>query len=365
MIGALLAVVSVLTACGRSGGAGGREPPVPAGAAAAADPVEIPSVPAVRIAGDVLWDLDDGDFLFPRFSPDGSTLAFASSIVRDGVEGTEVFLLDLATGKRRPLLKADEAAAIGVYKAFVGDLEWSDRSVLWVDVLDGDVGVTRLTYDTRRGEVIGRIHTEADEFEDPPLPSELEPAVPRVAALLPDLNSSQVRAAMGAFGAVVEDEGAILDPSGSGSDVRLVDFRRGVTVPLQGWPSDAGQLLGGGFIHDGGAVYSIAGRDEARVYVHHGGTTREVARFTAKCSYLRAAGGGPGTPAFFVLRTEAANVHGDNPFLMYDRGRIARIEDYAGLADADVDGRASVVAYSRWEGDERHIAVRRLRVPGP
>jgi len=361
--GMLLAVVSAFTACGRGGGAEVREPPVPAAAAAA--PVEVPSVPAVRIAGDVLWDLDDGDFLFPRFSPDGSTLAFASSIVRDEVEGTEVFLLDLATGKRRRLLDADDAAKLGVYKAFVGDLAWSDRSVLWVDVYDGDVGGTRLTYDTRQGDVIKSVHTEADESEDPPLPSELEPAVPRVAALLPDLNASQVRAAMGAFGAVVEDEGAILDPSRSGSDVRLVDFRRGVTVPLEGWPTDAGQLLGGGFIPDGGAVYSIGGRDEARVYLHGGGTTREIARFRAKCSYLRAAGGGPGTPAFFVLRLEAASVPGDNQFLMFDRGRIARIEDYAGLADADVDRHASVVAYSRWEGDVRHIAVRRLHVPRP
>src|SRR5262245_26512983 len=205
LIGALLAGIFAFRACDRDGVSRVRVPPVTTGtveaAADAVAPGETPHVPAVRIAGDVLWNIDDGDFLFPRFSPDGSTLAFASSIVRDGVEGTEVCLLDLATGKRRRLLKADDAAALGVYKAFVGDLAWSGRSVLWVDVFDGDVGGTRLTYDTKRGVVVGSVHSEADEFEGPPLPKELEPAVPRVSALLPDLNSSQVRAAMAAFGA--------------------------------------------------------------------------------------------------------------------------------------------------------------------
>ncbi len=370
LVGALLAAAFTIPGCARGGGSRAdapvatAAPDAPAGVTDAVSSGEMPSVPTIRIAGDALADLDDGDFLLPRFSPDGRTLAFASSMVRDGVEGGEVFLLDLTTGKRRRLLDANEAAAVGVYKAFIGDLEWSGRSVLRVDVADGDVGLTSLTYDTNRGAVVDRVHVEGDD--EPQLPSRLEPAAQRVAALLPQLNPSEVRAAIAAFGAAVQDEGAILDPSGTGSDIRLVDFRRGVAVPLQGRPSAAGQELSGGFIHDDGAVYLIAGRDDARVYAHQGGTSREVARFAgAKCSYLRGIGSPPGAPAFFVVRTQAGNVHSDNPFFMYERGRISRIEDYAALADADVDPGASVVAFARWVGDVRHIAVRRLRTPRP
>lgn len=113
----------------------------------------------------LLLSLDRHDYVHPSLSPDGKQLAVGRVYVRkDGSETTDVVLIDLATKKSRELLGRKEAEAHEVYEIYLTRIEWIGKDRLTIDLSDGDVGGTTLTYDATRRKVIAREeHSEDDD----------------------------------------------------------------------------------------------------------------------------------------------------------------------------------------------------------
>ena len=91
------------------------------------------------VAGAVVATIDGGDFVYPRFSPDGKKLAYVSVQVVEGAELDEVILFDIASQKKRKLIDVGEAKKYATYSAYVSSMEWTGRNRLRVSMSDGDV----------------------------------------------------------------------------------------------------------------------------------------------------------------------------------------------------------------------------------
>jgi Tol biopolymer transport system component len=126
-----------------------------------------------KVISDIL--LNHGDYVHPKFSPDGKLLAYSRVILeksRDGnnTEYTEVLIMDLTTGKIKKLLDPEASKKYAVYKAYVSDLEWKNNRECIVTVSDGDVGASILTIDSLKQKVINT------EYVDGGIDSELPPS---------------------------------------------------------------------------------------------------------------------------------------------------------------------------------------------
>lgn len=113
-----------------------------------------------------LFTASDGDFVHPRLSPDGSKLIYADVLVREGIEGTAIYITDLASKKTRKLLSADDAEKYQAYKVFVSNIRWLDNSRVEVYLADGDVGMTCLTFDATSNAVVSERSIEPGDDED-------------------------------------------------------------------------------------------------------------------------------------------------------------------------------------------------------
>ena len=105
---------------------------------------DLPKVRSVELYDKQLAVISEGDFVHPRFSPDGTQLIYADVLVRDGVEGTSVYLMDLKSKSVRTLLGAEDADKYSVYKVFVTNIQWLDNTRVALMLSDGDVGTTEM-----------------------------------------------------------------------------------------------------------------------------------------------------------------------------------------------------------------------------
>ena len=105
------------------------------------------------IGGEVIWSIDDGDFVHPAFSPDGKMLAYADVIVDEGTEFTEVYVHEFASRKTWRLLDATDARDYAIYSAFVHRLEWISNERISASISDGDVDTTRVELDVATRQI--------------------------------------------------------------------------------------------------------------------------------------------------------------------------------------------------------------------
>jgi dipeptidyl aminopeptidase/acylaminoacyl peptidase len=292
------------------------------------------------IAGEVVLELAGGDYLYPRFSPDGRTLAFVSVTFADDVELDEVKLLDLASRRTRTLLDAKSARKLAAYSAFVSDLEWSGPTRLRVAVSDGDVDTEHLTFDTTTRRVVASHHTSGD---DPVRPDYF--AEPAFAA--PD-------------GRVVHQDFA------SGDDgVWLIDPKTKARAPVLPRPHGAVGfwLRGGAYVGRSYLLFLETVTSTRAVVVDGAGAVRELGEIASipPFSATRVLRRSETEVAVLVFAHRGAE-RGSNPIYVYDGRSLIASSDYTEVADADVDPSGRLVAFSVWgEGDARHIVVRRMR----
>jgi dipeptidyl aminopeptidase/acylaminoacyl peptidase len=289
------------------------------------------------IAGEVVVELAGGDYLYPRFSPDGRTLAFVSVTFADDVELDEVKLYDLANRRTRTLLDAKSAKKLATYSAFVSDLEWTGPARLRVAVSDGDVDTEHLTFDTATRRVVASHHTSDDDLvEADPFP---EPAF-----AAPD-------------GRVVHQDFAATDDG-----VWLVDPKTRARAAVLPRPHGAVGfwLRGGAYVGRSYLLLLETVTSTRAVLVDGAGAVRELGEIAAIPPYsgtrvLRRTG----TEVAVLVCAHRGAERGSNPIYVFDGQRLIASSDYPEVADADVDPSGRLVAFSVWgEGGTRRIVVR-------
>lgn len=323
-----------------------------------------------HVAGAVVTTVDNGDFVLPRFSPDGRTLAYVSVTVANGTELDEVHLLDIATRNRRKLIDARAAKKCATYSATVVSIEWTGRNRLRVSMSDGDVDVEHLTFDTATGRIVERKHASADEPGALAATSsmtgpELELRSRAVRVFGDSIAGSFDQAIMGSgfvtqdgrivgrgLGPILEGDVWLLDPE---SRTRTALLPR----PGFGWSSD----LVGGF--DAGAslvlITSVLGnahfvRVDPSVEAVDLGVIEGVSN-DRDVRVLRVSG----ARAVVLLQRHHNSERGSNSLVFVDGDTLVESADYAEIVDADVDRAMENVAFSVWtEGNKRSLVIRKL-----
>ena len=268
------------------------------------------------ISGRVIATITDGDFVHPAFSPDGRFLAYSQVLVSGEFENTKVVLRDLSTKRETVLLNSKQAKRYATYKAAVTAMKWTSARRLEVEVSDGDMGLTYLTFDPLRRKLLKERTDDLDliQPETPRLSPEYEKAYQQARLLFP-----------------ATSEEALIRAFNGG-----VAFKSAIVLALTRGPK----------------VY---------LYLYQDGKIAELGQFNSS---------GPGwievkhvSPArvIFLLKTYAPYERGDNPLFVFDGRQLARVKEYSELYDAAVDPRGQHIVFSYWAGDKRHLVVKELR----
>lgn len=323
--------------------------------ARAPDPFPPPPEPPAPRAG---LTLDDADYLYARFSPDGREIALAELGLVEGHESTQLSVLDLESGVRRIILSADSALGYGYYAASILELNWASESSLELVLHDGDVSATWLALDPESGRVLADslIEGGADgpSGEEVVIRDRMADLFPTLAGPVLDhlFHGRSVRLP-GGRGLIFQK-----DYAGEDEHVWLADLERErlqVLIPVSG---DERVRLVGGITGAGATLFALSAADSVRLLVHGVDAARQVLAVPAgaeeaRIRPLKSTAGG----TIFLLRTGASSETGSNHLLrLADGGRVERISTEPRLFDGDVSvgGRVAVTV---WEGERRMLRV--------
>ncbi len=348
------ALVLVLCACGSRVGPRALREGAPEGSSSAA-----PS--PVFLKGRVVTRLDSWDIVHPRFSPSGDRLAFAKAVIRDGMETTELALLNLPTLEVRTLLDPAEATRYATYKAFVFDLAWTDDAHVYAALSDGDVVATYLTYDVASGRLVETRYEDDDT--EAPLDRVLEEIVSDCGHELPALPRDRLESALAHDAVLAGPRRVILQKNHAGEDddIWLLDCAAPSMTKLVGLESGDQDALGGGFTLGPSTLFVMSRKSRARLMLYEAGSVKELATITGKAAHMRIEVKHTGPDrVYFQVRAQAPYASGDNPLFEFDSERLRRVADFAELYDFDMTKDGRLAAFCAWQGDRRIVEIRRL-----
>ncbi len=248
------------------------------------------------------------------------------------MENTEVRLFDLETGSSRTLLDDEKAKEYTVYKAFVAAMDWTAPGRLLVSMSDGDVGLSRVTFDVASRTILDQTHAEGEEAG---LGPEEEEAVGRARELFPGIDEQELTGALFSSGSVADERGMLVDLGSQAGGIWVLDFGKRRRAPIARLPEEGVWSLCGGVILDDGVLFVAGDQKRACLVLHRNGALRTLHTMPSiQSSHLRLARR-DGATALFMVRTHDTSA-----------------------------GRR--VAFSHWEGSERHIAIGTLSgIPVP
>ena len=322
-----------------------------------------PSQPPSRIllGGQRLARLDSWDIVHPRFSPEGDRLAFATSEVDDGMETTELALLDFATGAVTTLLDPQEAKRYATYKAYVFSLDWTDATHVRAAVSDGDVDVAYLTFDVASRRLVDTRHE--DEAAPAPPNRALEEIIPDCVQALPALPPEVLESALAQNAVLVGNRRAILQKNHAGQDddIWLIDCGGASMTRLLGMGSKDHDALGGGVTIGSSSVFLVSRESGGTLMLLKDGRVAELATIPGKAGHMRieVKHSSP-ERVYFQVRAQASSEAGDNPLFAFDGQGLQRVVDFEDLYDFDMTRDRRLAAFCAWRGDRRILEIRRL-----
>lgn len=313
----------------------------------------------VKISGNILAAIKNGDFVHPKFSPDGKRLAFANVLVEE-FENTEVRLYDLPKQTGSILLTAKQAKKYAVYAAFVANFEWLSPYRLRASISDGDVDTTILTFNTQTRRIL---KTEYSNLVDE-IPSNFSPLTRTLYKYFPKINRDFIRSAVdvhqafkiGMRGAVIQFNHAKTD-----SNIWFLDFRTGKQNLLIEEPRNSTNFHLTGALEVGGNLLLIVeNNNETEFYRRRGGKLEQIAK-TNFGGWFSVKFWTP-SKAFFILKQPNYEKEKPSSLWFFDGKALSRVSDVEELCDADIDPKGSQIAFCYWNSaGKREISVRKLK----
>lgn len=328
---------------------------------------EIP-LESIRISGKTLAVINDGDYVYPALSPDGSQIAYSRVIVQKKTELTEIAVRNLKTNRTIILLTPQLSKKYATYAAFASHLEWLDGNKLLAVISDGDVDSTKLTFNVRTRRVVKTEYSGDEDFPDSFVQSELKLAVKTIQEIAPQLPEDVINEALqdgnGAF--AVEKRGVVFQHHYAGYDdhIHFFDFQNKTRKTLLEINDSFQRLprLLGGFALNGKIIFALESRTSVRIFEHQNNKTKLLAEYQPK--------GFKGNMFGFVVKyrtpekilfmlqpnSTISDVRGS--LWVYDSSGLKKTSDQNELLDVDI--KSNLIAFNYWTGGRRYISIKKF-----
>lgn len=310
----------------------------------------------LRLSGETIFTLKNGDFVHPTFSPDGKVLAYSKVLVSRDFENTEVRLYNLNTQRTSVLLSSRKAKEYATYKAFVSDMNWRSPKRLEVTIGDGDVGSTRLIFNPLTRKLLSERFEQWDDV--PALPSKYKKPRQLAVSLFPNFPREVLDNALATTSAlVVPDRGIVLS---HGNSISLLDFQSESVKALINVPEGSAWEFNGGVSFKSSIIILLSVDPKTYFFVYRDGKIKRLATTDSTDFIQLEVKHQSDDKVVFLLRAHAPYERDANPLLIFDGEKLFRVKEYAELYDGAVDHSGQRIAYCYWEGDKRHIVVKEL-----
>ena len=238
-----------------------------------------PEIKEVKISGKTVATISNGDFVHPAFSPDGKILAYSKVLTSSDFENTEVLLYNTGTRKTSVLLGRNRAKKYATYKGFVSEMNWRSPRRLEVEVGDGDVNSTQLTFDPLSRQLLQERYR--DEFEEQPLSPMYKRARQRVVSLFPEFPPAVLDVALANSSLVVPNVGVVLQKNYAGHDhnVWLLDFQSKSIKSLIELTENYTGAFGGGLSFKSSIILLISNKSNAYLFLYRDGKIKGLTKF--------------------------------------------------------------------------------------
>jgi hypothetical protein len=307
--------------------------------------------------------LKNGDYVKPKFSPDGILLAYSKVVLAkvhgQNTEYTEVLITDLSTGKVQKLLNAEDSKKYAVYKAFISDISWKNNRECVITVSDGDVGASVLSIDANTQKVTHSDYIEV--YERWPYRTGAQKATrDQIVASFPEWDQNYLNDSIMQYSFLIPGRGIVIQKNYSGEDqnVWLLDFQNKQIKALL--EVDEG-CLRNGFAFKDSMVFLVGTNHEATIYQARNDEAAvfDTLRTKIQYGYLDIKYQSAKQVIFRAIVNHTYE-QGDNPLYLDDGKQIRKISNYKELYDADIDAKGDKIAFCYWEKNQRHIAVKSL-----
>lgn len=323
--------------------------------------VELPQ-PKQMITTGTLAEITDGDYVLPRFSPDGRYLAYSQVLVEQDDHGinyeyTAVWLYDTVIKQTVCLLDQEQANEYGA--SFVFEFEWIDNQKVLVKMSDGDVNGIYLTFDVISGKVLKKKYYEEDDAVEPE--EKVKQALAKTMAILPGLDRSMMESVLNNSHAsvILPDTGVVYQKN---DDIWLVDYEKKENRCLAKLPSDCIYEIIGGFSLGDELVFLIhyVKEDAAKVYRIKNGNSEIIADFSGVDNPGLEVKHTTQNGVFFIAKQKHISKESQNPLYYYDGKKLSIISDCDQLCDVDISADGQKIAFCYWKDKKRVLRVKEL-----
>lgn len=314
-----------------------------------------------------LIKLTEGDFIYPRLSPDAKHLVYANSIVRNDIEGTSIHKLNLKTKKRLTLLDEFKANQYRHYKVFVTSLNWNNQDTIVAGLSDGDVDVTNVTFDSHSGK---RLNQKLSDFDVYKLTKEFSIIKKSIYETFPEWAEREemvLHDALFQHASIVPDRGVVLQKQYAGydSDIWFIDIKHKKQHRILKLTDNQHYARFGGAVTVAGNIIFLVDRDDGAYLfeLSNSGILKPLGFFENDMQgcFLKVKYTSTGEAIFMLVLNRSYQV-GNNPLFIYSvNNGLQQITDYKQYYDVNVSSGGTLIAISYWVGNKRHINVSRRK----
>ncbi len=312
----------------------------------------------IKISENTLATINNGDFVYPKFSPDGKLLAYSKVLVED-IENSEVHLFDLQNQKKAVLLNAKRAKKYAVYASFVADLKWLGLNRLQARISDGDVDSTILTFNTQTLRVIKIENSYGEDFQR--TVSVLEKTLYKN---FPDISREIAQTAFNMNQAFkIGNRGVVLQFSHAKADSNIwfFDFQTKQKQLLIEDPENSEDYrLVGALEITGTLLFIVKNKEETQFYLHRNDKIEQIAKtkfggeFESKFANA--------SKTFFLLKQPNYETEKQSSLWYFDGNNLSLVSDVENLCDVDIDLKGKMIAFCFWnKNGKRDISVRKIK----
>lgn len=337
----------------------------------------------IGLESDLFFELEDGDWVHPTFSPDSKYLVYSGVRIIDGTEFTDIKCLELESRKITTLIDAEQAKKYAEYKTFIFDISWKTQDEILFYFSDGDVGATEVKYDWNNKKIVSEHWTEGDaEYEatyqekinTPVVKSFFDHCRKNPSVFFNDdiseeeassyFNERMLTSAINRT-FLLEDKGLINQWQYTQTDrgIRYYDHQQNKVVKLMDISGNKAKLVDFE-AKDGDAFFTLKDGDKYflfkfetkgnKIKLIHEGDLMKGAYPIMKLAHL------PNGKAQLMVLSGVSYAQNDNVlFEITDSNNIKQIDDQQKLYDFTISPDGKMTAYVVWKGDKRMIQLRK------